>query len=598
MNFWCNVKLNIIFGLIVIVISRYHWCMKSILTQKNQLQFMMEQKHRNLALRVCIFNCLLILTIGYTQGQSRAIGTLPLIDKGNAIVDFNENLNHTPAFDRIEKIYSNLVNARGDFRYPVPELFLLDQEAHAAYIDYATNHIILEKKAYDICDRYGDPAIAFLLGHELTHYYEKHAWRSAYAKENNDLDIGKSLSEMVDGVANETEADYLGGFLAYTAGYGMFEKSDSIIQNLYKAYQLDEKMPGYPNLQDRMTLCKRSTEKLGLLVDAFDLGNNLAATGKFSLAYKVYAYILHYFQSRELYNNLGVFATINAMELFHPDSLKFKYVSELDIKFQGSRNTDVPIKTQINNILDQAIGHFNAAINLDPNYVPAYLNKANAYALKREWSKALYYLNEEALPKAIASPEKYKKTLEDIKILQAIIEFYSGNVDVAKTKLESMSNTNPLAKLNLSALNGEKINKSILKKVKNSSDQIDGMTLDSFFNDRTFDVGKVVEITNDIVFFQNKPIRKGYAIFFLDDMSDKRKKNRFAFISTVNGYQGATQKGISLDDDRKKVIEMYGEPVSEIETTEGQILAYEDIFFIIDKSKVKKWTLVGINRFR
>ena len=24
-------------------------------------------------------------------------------------------------------------------------------------------------------------------------------------------------------VANETETDYLGGFLAYTAGYGMFE---------------------------------------------------------------------------------------------------------------------------------------------------------------------------------------------------------------------------------------------------------------------------------------------------------------------------------------------------------------------------------------
>ena len=69
---------------------------------------MMEQKHRTFALRVCIFNCLLILTISYTYGQSRSIGTLPLIDKGNVIADFNENLNHTPAFDRIKKYIQTL----------------------------------------------------------------------------------------------------------------------------------------------------------------------------------------------------------------------------------------------------------------------------------------------------------------------------------------------------------------------------------------------------------------------------------------------------------------------------------------------------------
>lgn len=542
---------------------------------------------------------LLVWTLSHqASAQNRAIGTLPLINNGDTIRGTEENLNHTREYDRILKIYNDLVNARGDFRFTVPELFLLDQEGHAAFIDLKTNHIILEKKAYDVCDRFGDEALAFLLGHELTHYYEKHGWRSAYAKENSDLEIGKTLDIIMDGVANEAEADYLGGFLAYTAGYGLFEKSDTIIETLYREYKLQENMPGYPVLKDRMALSRRSVKKLNLLIDAFELGNYLAASGNFDLAYQVYDYVLNFYQSRELYNNLGTFAAINAMELFHPDSLKFKYVTELDLQFQSSRNTAVPVQTMINQFLDQAIMHFNSAINLDPSYAPAYLNKANAYALKKDWVRARFYLIEEALPKAKAQPKKYKKTLEDMLILQGIIEASTGNVSAARELFSSLAKTNQLASLNLDALDGKKVNKKILRQAKNSEDNIGNMSLDSLFSTRRFDNSRVIEVTSDLIFFQNSDPVNGYRYFFMDDVTNKNRKKRYAFIQTTDGYKGTTSKGIKVGDPRQKVVSEYNDPVTTIETTEGQLLAYDDIIFILNNNQVKKWIITGSQRFR
>lgn len=221
-----------------------------------------------------------------------------------------------------------------------------------AYIDYNTNEITLEKKAYDVCKKFGDKAIAFLLAHELTQYYEKHAWRNAFARQHANLDIGKNLKIIQDGIINETEADYFGGFLAYTAGYGLFTDAGKVISELDAAYGLKENITGYPSKSDRVELCDRSAEKLELLIDVFEMGNMLFSADMHSEAYYYYQYILNFYPSRELYNNQGTIAVMSAMKLMEPGELKYKYVSALDLNFEGSKDISKSVTEQIADYLD------------------------------------------------------------------------------------------------------------------------------------------------------------------------------------------------------------------------------------------------------
>ncbi|MBK8722263.1 MAG: hypothetical protein IPL95_08325 [Saprospiraceae bacterium] len=404
--------------------------------------------------------------------------TLPIIQKDSNFQN-NEtgNLNDTPDYSRILNIYQRLINARGDFRYLVPKLYLKQEESHVASIDYNKSEIVLEKKAYDVCSKFGDAAIAFLLAHELTHYYEKHAYgKIFFASEIVDLNVSKNINSVQNQVLNETQADYLGGFLAYSAGFGLFEKGDSLIANLYQSYGLGENLDGYPSKSDRMVLSKRIAEKVKTLVDVFEMANLLSAIGKHHEAYLYYKYILNQYQSREIYNNLGVSAVMDAMTYFNKDSLKFSYVNEMDVQFRGSRD----LANRKDSILKQAIFHFDAAISLDPDYSIAYLNKANAYALLNNLSKAKFYLEEEALP-IVLKTKTNSKTLSDIHVLQGIIAAREGNNSLATTFFnKAIENNNQLGQINLDVLNNVPHEMVNVVRIPTFDDTISNMSLKAF----------------------------------------------------------------------------------------------------------------------
>ena len=181
---------------------------------------------------------LLFITPALAVAQERSFGTLPLVNKAKAPSLPGAKLADSTAFRKALTVYNRLVQARGDLRFPVPAFSMRREERRVAGIDYDQLEIILEEKAYQVCNSYGadaEAAMAFLLSHELTHYYEKHAWRRGFVADYSDLKIGMKLDSLIDGAANETEADYLGGFLAYSAGYGLFDKGGDLIQKLYTA---------------------------------------------------------------------------------------------------------------------------------------------------------------------------------------------------------------------------------------------------------------------------------------------------------------------------------------------------------------------------
>lgn len=541
---------------------------------------------------LCI-TLMLFMIIGAStnlHAQQRSFATLPLAKSDTLIVNSEQDLNHTKEYDRVLKIYNDLVNARGDFRSPVPPLYLRDEEGYVAYIDYNSGEITLEKKAYDVCAKHGDSAIAFLLAHELTHYYEKHAWRNSFVRQNSDLDIGKNLKTIQDGIINETEADYLGGFLAYTAGYGIFKNAGKVISDLYAAYGLQEELPGYPSKGDRIELCDRSAIKLQLLVDAFEMGNMLYASGKLNEAYAYYTYIMNYYPSRELYNNLGTIAVLSAMQLMEKDELKYKYVTILDLDFEGSKDASKPVKEQISDFLDQAIVHFNSAINLDPNYAPAYLNKANAFALKRDWVKADFYLNNEAKNVANRNPEKYAKMITDIGVLNGIILAEQGRTPEAQSLFQQAADQgSELGTTNLAILKGElHLENKKSEGVPLSDTPIEDQSVATFLDDPAVDKEQVISYRH--LFYQLNS-KTGKSRVFLN--VDNNSKLWSAYVCTTDSFTGDDGKGIHLGDGKDKVISTYGSPTGVLETTQGQIYVYPSTLYYIGEDKVKQWIFYG-----
>ncbi len=381
----------------------------------------------------------LVFSLGMTSlcAQDRSFATLPLAQKPNAIRSAVTLGKETPQYKKAVSVYNRLVQARGDSRYPVPSFALLKEVNRMAAMDYAKHEIILEEKAFEVCNSFGnqsDAAIAMLLAHELTHYYEKHGWRKGFVENNIDLDIGLRLDSLVDYAAKETEADYLGGFLVYSAGYGLFDKGPDVLAKLYQAYNMPVgRTEKYPSLSDRQSMGRRSAEKMAQLVEVFDMANLLTAIGNYTDAYAFYYYVLMVYQSREIYNNLGVTAVLDAMQYFGPAELKYRFPVELDLTSTATRN--VLAAPNRDSLLRQALLHFDAAISLDPHYAPAYLNKANAYALLKDYNRARFYAGVEARQTALK--HNYPKTALDADVLTGILDALESQEEKAQATLKA-----------------------------------------------------------------------------------------------------------------------------------------------------------------
>ncbi|MEO6190652.1 MAG: tetratricopeptide repeat protein [Saprospiraceae bacterium] len=524
--------------------------------------------------------------------QNRSFGTLPMVENPN----HNSNGSVRSKVDSSKylkalKVYNNLVNARGDFRYPVPTFSMSSGDEWVAYMDYNKMEIAIENKALQVCANFGafeEPAIAFLLGHELTHYYEKHKWKKGFGSEFSGLKIGLKIDSLYDDVSNETQADYLGGFLAYSAGYGTFDKGSEIIKALYKAYKLPDILKKYPSLSDRQTLSVRTAEKLKQLIQVFDMANLLTAIGHYSEAYQYYRYVLIEYQSREIYNNLGVTALLDALQYFNSTELKFRYPIQLDLQ-SSARDGSLSIQKRLE-LLRQALLHFDAAISLDPNYPSPYLNKACAYALLGDLERAQFYGNVEA--RMISMKMNDTITLHNVDVLMGILEATKGNKDEAKKFFQAASSAgSALAEINLKLLNNKDLgNEKLALSVK--KENIDNQNLKSIINDVEFKNTKSYGI-NEMIRFNFIESQNPFPNSFILQTDNSGASTQLYFQCTNPDYIGSTARKIKLGSNLSEIVAAYGNPMTTIETTKGQILVYKSqhLIFILNNNKLEKWVL-------
>ncbi|MBK6543920.1 MAG: hypothetical protein IPG12_01355 [Saprospiraceae bacterium] len=522
--------------------------------------------------------------------QSRSFGTIPMIQapKSKSRINVNGEIDPYKKQKALE-IFNKLRDARGDFRYPVPTFEMTKDVGMVASMDYNKLQINLEEKAYNVCATFADTnaAIAFLLAHELSHYYEKHAWKRGFVSEFKDLAIGLKLDSLQDDVANETEADYLGGFLAYSAGYGFFDQGSAIIKALYKAYGLGNKLPKYPSLQDRQAMSVRTTEKLRRLIQVFDMSNLLIAVGNYSEANEYLKYILMEYQSRELYNNYGVSILSDVMtNYFNANELRFRYPIHLDLE---SSAKDAGIGNVRQLLIKQAILQFDAAISMDPNYLPAYINKACAYALLGDPVRGEFYADVEA--RKIAEQNKDQKAIQDLTILIGIIKANKGDTLKAKELFETAKMAgSKLAGINLKILNREPLGDETESGGSRSKpEQIDNTSLKSLILANEFTNPKSLQISNTIKFIF-VPAQGPSSFLFISEQGDKSTY----FHCTKPGYKLATAKkiAIGMNSDAITSPTAYGNPKNTIETPNGRILIYKSILFIIGKDdKLERWVV-------
>ncbi|MBL7809743.1 MAG: hypothetical protein JNN28_18120 [Saprospiraceae bacterium] len=553
--------------------------------------------------------------------QQRSWGEFPMVPTksfGAKAATMNR-ITGTPEYAKALKVYEKLCQARGDFRYPVPE-FYMTRERTIAKIDYGTYPTIyLSDTAFAVCETFGEQseaAIAFLLGHELTHYYEKHAWRSDFAEDNDTIHLSKQLDELFQDMlksssgntklrdnlkkyktlsdqfqdlAMEAQSDYLGGFLAYSAGYGRFTQSDELIRRLYKVFSISDESEGYVTRSEREDMSRQSAQKLQEFIEVFEMANWLTVTGLYEEAYRYYRLILSEYQSREIYNNVGATAMLQAMKLFSADELRFRYPVQLDLEMANSRGEDEI--TQRNRLLRQAILHFDAAISMDGEYAPAYLNKACALALLNESARAMYYADVEARRTAIG---KYATNIPYIEVLLGIISAQSKTVagdQAAKAKFELAMKTDKtgIAAHNLAIL----MKQPLPAQVESGSND--------FFDDEAIDgenpfqilfpeVNKSRTIDDILSFEQNTEKSTQYKLF----VSKKNRKTSALFQATSPIYKGETARGIKVGASQQMIIEKYGQPMQVIYTPTGQIMRYAEVLFVLNGDALERWVLYSL----
>jgi tetratricopeptide (TPR) repeat protein len=566
--------------------------------------------------------CLLTIIISWTGtfAQTRSFGEFNMIPKKFATKGAMKKAIKTgPAFEKSVKVYSRLVEARGDFRYPVPEFAITGDTSGVASIQYGDPvRIFLSEKAFRVCEGFGnqsEAAIAFLLGHELTHYYEKHAWRSDFELDNANLGIAKEMDSLFieiektkkdtnfqkrvrrfddlllefKNVEREAQCDYLGGFLAYSAGFGSLHIGPKLIGKLYKAFDLSDHMEGYVSRTEREDMSERSADRMNDLVDVFDMANLLVSIGKYDEAYQFYRTLLFEYQSREVYNNVGVTAMLQALKFFTANEQIYRYPIQLDLDMANSRGEDEVAKR--NKLLLQAIQHFEAAISLDHNYAPAYVNKACALALMGDTLRARFYAEVEAKGVAIG---KYAKSAHDMEILLGILDALSGTSAGENKARERFSAIAKLEGGGLAAYNLAKLDHQSLPappqppEAPLEEELIDGM--DIFLLETPTADKKILPVGADIEFIRDS--RKG-------PNSQLFGAGGIKMLITHSKYPQKTARGIGIGATRADIEKAYGTAMRSIRTPDGEILAYDDaraILFMLKGStpkeqKLERWVL-------
>ena len=513
---------------------------------------------------------------------------------------------------KIHEVFRKLKAAKGDYRSHKPALHLVQTTGKGIAVAYQLSGVIkLEEKGFDLCGEFGpdaEDALAILLAHELIHVYEKHSWENLFAWEYSHTSLKNAVTN--ERKKDEIQADYLGGVLAYQAGYKVFGIMPKFLDKVYASYGLeDEKMSDYPGLKDRKLFAVESEDKFRYFTNIFEMANLLVIKEEYGDALTYYDQVLQDFKSREVYNNIGVVSLQAALQHFSPKQNKFGYPVELDVvsRMEKGGRGEVDATYRERKLLD-AIHFFEMAKHFDPFYPIAHLNKACANALlgvakpaasELEWMDA-----EVSAKRAVALSEekpKWKSTLSDGHVVLGILAALKNEKEEAIGFFDQalqLEKGHILAKANKNALeSGEYPFAATGDLGANGGEVIDDMPFSKMkFGKNQFKFGLRKSTTDSIALWRLK-LPNSYLLTHQPVKGDPSASKRIfhMFHVTKEGYAGKTAKGITLENGSYETItEKYGSPHDQFRLGNGSYLRYEFkdqelIFHLRPDGKLLRW---------
>ena len=527
----------------------------------------------------------------------------------------------------IQKVLDDLVRTIGDGRTKPSVRLQAGGDANhlrVAWFESKRHSIIVEERTYDLLvtlDPDSLAALAFLLGHELAHYYKDHGWVGDFRHAFVDVKTAQKLQALAPGQLGtirsiidqkaqsdmEMQADYFGGFYGYLAGYNTLEIAPVVLDKIYRAYNVKEDTLGYPSLTQRKAVARQSMDSLHRMVPVFEAGSALLLLKKYREAARCFDYIARFFPSREILNNAGITRGLEALDLMPVSDVRMAYPFELDARSRlrhgrkASEYHDMhdleTVEGEIDRLLQEAREWLEKARQKDPNYATTYVNLACVADLQQAYDEALFFA-EQAVKKARRTDSQI--SLANALIVRGIIHRHTStdSLDEAAAREDfnaALEGNEVLAKFNLALRDAPVVfNRPSPKKHESAAESIGSLSV--LHNDEIIDHADIATALPPTDTFPGAPLHArhvpgGYGLVLETGYST------FTFIWTGREYTGQTKRGIGIGSDMDKVSQAYGDPAYVISGRQGiyHVYRYNQIIFQSDAAKrVKQWMIYGI----
>jgi len=343
------------------------------------------------------------------------------------------------------KVCENIAKAQGANK-PIPVIKIFAKGNSRKYVAYYSSEpvpeILVDEELYDLCISFKKDslnALSCILGHELSHHFNNHALTFSFVEIlNPELLTGKKDTDVNSQFMRlkETEADYFGLFYGYIAGFDNYQLFPIVLDSIYIHYRIPEKLKNYPAKNERIEIGNNAVKKINKCVYVFKAAQFLYIKKEYQPALTCMTYLLNYFPSKEIYNNIAVMKMQLAVEKMPKGKIWFSYPFEYDSKsrlyYSQPRSPSEDDNEQISKLLDEAIENLEKAIASDVLYEPAYINLASAYSIKGNYDKATGEINE--------MEELYNKNKIELPgnayLIRAISRVQNEQIEKAKADLK------------------------------------------------------------------------------------------------------------------------------------------------------------------